>query len=43
MRDYQQARLLTMLNPEADPNGAGYQIIQAQKAVNRRRRCAARV
>ncbi len=33
MRDYQQARLLTMLNPAADPNGAGYQIIQAQKAV----------
>jgi rod shape determining protein RodA len=33
MRDYQQARLLTMLNPAADPNGAGYQIIQAQNAV----------
>jgi rod shape determining protein RodA len=33
MRDYQQARLLTMLNPAADPNGAGFQIIQAQKAV----------
>jgi rod shape determining protein RodA len=33
MRDYQQARLLTMLDPEADPNGAGYQIIQAQNAV----------
>ena len=33
MRDYQQARLLTMLNPGADPNGAGFQIIQAQKAV----------
>jgi rod shape determining protein RodA len=33
MRDYQQARLLTMLNPAADPNGAGFQIIQAQNAV----------
>jgi rod shape determining protein RodA len=33
MADYQQARLLTMLNPLADPQGAGYQILQAQKAV----------
>jgi rod shape determining protein RodA len=33
MRDYQQARLLTMLDPGADPNGAGFQIIQAQKAI----------
>jgi rod shape determining protein RodA len=33
MADYQQARLLTVLNPWADPQGAGYQVIQAQKAV----------
>jgi rod shape-determining protein RodA len=30
---YQQARLLTVLNPWADPKGAGYQVIQAQQAV----------
>jgi rod shape determining protein RodA len=34
MADYQQARLLTLLNPQADPQGAGYQVIQAQTAVN---------
>jgi rod shape determining protein RodA len=34
MADYQQARLLTVLNPWADPQGAGYQVIQAQTAVN---------
>jgi rod shape determining protein RodA len=34
MADYQQARLLTMFNPGADPKGAGYQIIQANLAVN---------
>jgi rod shape determining protein RodA len=34
MADYQQARLLTVLNPWADPKGAGYQVIQAQTAVN---------
>ncbi len=33
MADYQQARLLTLLNPGADPQGAGYQIIQAEAAV----------
>jgi rod shape determining protein RodA len=33
MADYQKARLLTMLDPAADPNGAGYQIIQAQTAI----------
>ena len=26
LRDYQQARLLTLLDPGADPNGAGYQL-----------------
>jgi rod shape determining protein RodA len=34
LRDYQQARLLTLFNPSADPNGAGYQLHQAQAAVN---------
>jgi rod shape determining protein RodA len=34
LRDYQQARLLTLFNPGADPNGAGYQIIRAETAVN---------
>jgi len=34
MADYQQARLVTLLNPWADPQGAGYQVIQAQTAVN---------
>ena len=34
MADYQQARILTVLNPWADPQGAGYQVIQAQTAVN---------
>jgi rod shape determining protein RodA len=34
MADYQQARLLTLFNPWADPQGAGYQVIQAQTAVN---------
>jgi rod shape determining protein RodA len=33
MRDYQQARLITMLNPGADPKGSGFQIIQAEKAI----------
>jgi rod shape determining protein RodA len=31
---YQQARLLTLLNPEADPNHAGYQTHQAAVAIN---------
>lgn len=31
--DYQRKRLLTFLNPEHDPLGAGYQIIQSQIAV----------
>jgi rod shape determining protein RodA len=34
MADYQQARLLTLLNPGADPQHAGYQIHQAETAVN---------
>jgi rod shape determining protein RodA len=34
LRDYQQARLLTLFNPSADPNGAGFQLLKAQTAVN---------
>ncbi len=30
---YQQQRLLTFANPEADPKGAGYQIIQSKVAI----------
>jgi rod shape determining protein RodA len=34
MRDYQKARLLSLLNPGADPNNAGFQLAQAQTAIN---------
>ena len=34
MADYQQARLLTLLDPNADPNGAGFQIHQARLAID---------
>lgn len=33
MRPYQQDRILTFLNPEADPLGAGYQITQSKIAL----------
>jgi len=33
LRPYQQQRILTFLNPEKDPKGAGYQIIQSQVAI----------
>lgn len=33
MRDYQRQRLLTFLNPESDPLGAGYHIIQSEIAI----------
>ena len=33
MRPYQQNRVLTFLNPEADPLGAGYQITQSKIAL----------
>lgn len=33
MRDYQRQRILTMLNPENDPLGAGYHIIQSKIAI----------
>ena len=33
MRDYQRGRVLTFLNPEADPMGRGYHIIQSKIAI----------
>ena len=34
LQDYQKARLYTLLDPGADPNGAGYQIHQAEAAIH---------
>jgi len=33
MRDYQRQRVLTFLNPETDPLGSGYHIIQSKIAI----------
>ena len=33
LKSYQKIRILTFLNPERDPLGAGYQIIQSKIAV----------
>jgi rod shape determining protein RodA len=33
MRDYQRQRVLTMLDPESDPLGTGYHIIQSKIAI----------
>jgi len=33
LKPYQQQRILTFANPEADPKGAGYQIIQSKVAI----------
>jgi rod shape determining protein RodA len=33
MHDYQRDRVLTFLNPEADPSGEGYQIMQSKIAM----------
>ena len=33
MHDYQRKRVLTFLNPQSDPLGAGYHIIQSQIAI----------
>ena len=33
LRPYQQARLITFLNPAADPHGAGWNIIQSEVAI----------
>ncbi len=33
MHDYQRSRILTLFNPERDPQGAGYHIIQSKIAI----------
>lgn len=33
MRDYQKSRILTFLNPESDPLGSGWNIIQSKTAI----------
>ena len=33
LKPYQKLRVLTFLNPDKDPLGAGYQIIQSKIAV----------
>ena len=33
LKPYQKSRILTFLNPEKDPLGAGYQIIQSKIAI----------
>lgn len=33
LHDYQQQRILTLINPEADPLGAGWNIIQSKTAI----------
>ncbi len=33
LKDYQKARLYTFVNPDRDPRGAGYQVIQSKIAV----------
>lgn len=33
LRDYQRQRILTLLNPESDPLGTGYHIIQSKIAI----------
>ena len=33
LHDYQRERVLTFLNPQTDPLGAGYHIIQSQIAI----------
>src|SRR3546814_12073874 len=33
LHDYQRKRILTFLNPEADPSGSGYHILQSKIAL----------
>lgn len=33
LKDYQRARLITFVNPAADPRGRGYQVIQSKIAI----------
>lgn len=34
MKDYQKERILTFLNPERDPSGYGYQVLQSKTAIS---------
>ena len=43
LHDYQRARIETFLNPESDPLGAGYNILQSRNRARLGRRCGARV
>lgn len=33
LKDYQKARIMSFMNPQSDPFGAGYQVIQSQVAI----------
>lgn len=33
LKDYQRARLTSFINPDADPQGSGYQLVQAKIAI----------
>lgn len=33
LQDYQKSRILTLFNPEADPSGSGYHVLQSKLAV----------
>ncbi|HEX7510344.1 MAG TPA: rod shape-determining protein RodA [Chitinivibrionales bacterium] len=33
LQDYQKKRILSFINPQADPSGAGYQVIQSKVAI----------
>ncbi len=33
LKDYQKVRVMTLLNPEADPTGSGYHVIQSKIAI----------
>ncbi len=34
LKEYQQKRIITFVNPESDPRGAGYQVIQSKIAIS---------
>jgi rod shape determining protein RodA len=33
LQDYQKARIISFINPQSDPAGAGYQVLQSQVAI----------
>lgn len=33
LQDYQKSRIITVFNPESDPSGAGYHVLQSEQAV----------